>query len=123
MGVLVRCHSEQADQGEWWGLAGGYPLVSRDPFTGFLDRLALWDIGAPYAWYSVFFDLVICTAIFTALTQAVYYRRFPGRSGQGLSGAFETGLGVTLALAEDQFGRNLRQARTIATFIVLLGAF
>jgi hypothetical protein len=94
--------------------------MSRDPFAGFLDPFALWDISATYDHYSAFFDLAIYTAIFVALAQSVYGLRFQGRPGRILSSAVGLGLAISLTLAEEQFGWNLRAAGPIAAVILLV---
>jgi len=94
--------------------------VSRDPFAGVLDPFAYWDIAGTYARYSAFFDLVIYSAIFIAVAHAVFTRRFTGRPGKVLASAIGLALGISLAVAEQQFGFSLREAGPIAVFIALL---
>lgn len=94
--------------------------MSRDPFGGVLDPFAWWDISATYDKYSGFFDLVIYCTIFIALAHVVFTRRFTGRAGKAMATAIGLALGISLTLAEQQFGMNLRQAGPIAVFIALL---
>ena len=80
--------------------------MSIDPFAGVLDPFAYWDIAATYARYSAFFDLVIYCAIFMAISRAVFVQHFTGRPGKVLSTTVGMALGISLALAEQQFGFN-----------------
>ena len=94
--------------------------MSSDPFAGVLDPFAYWDIAATYARYSAFFDLVIYSAIFIAVSHAVFTRRFTGRPGKVMASAIGLALGISLAVTEQQFGFSLREAGPIAVFIALL---
>jgi len=94
--------------------------VTRDPFAGVLDPFAWWDISATYDRYAGFFDLVIYCSIFIALAHVVFTRRFTGRPGKVMATAIGLALGISLTLAEQQFGWNLRQAGPIAVFIALV---
>jgi hypothetical protein len=94
--------------------------VSRDPFEGVLDPFAWWDISGTYDKYAGFFDLVIYSAIFIALSNIVFTSRFTGRAGKAMATTIGIALGVSLAIAERQFGWNLRQAGPIAVLIALL---
>ena len=94
--------------------------MSVDPFAGILDPFAYWDIATTYDRYSAFFDLVIYCTIFIAIANAVFTRRFTGRAGKAMATAIGMALGISLSLAEHQYGWNLRQAGPIAVFIALL---
>ena len=94
--------------------------MTSDPFRGLLDPFAWWDIGQTYDKYNAFFDLVIFSAIFIALSQAILGRKFPGRPGRALSVAFGIFMGVALTLLEQRFGWNLRMAGGLAAIIMLI---
>ena len=94
--------------------------MSRDPFDGVLDPFAWWDISATYEKYFGFFDLVIYCTIFIALAHVIFTKRFSGRAGKAMATAIGLALGISLTLAEQQFGMNLRQAGPIAVFIAML---
>ena len=94
--------------------------MTSDPFRGLLDPFAWWDIGQTYDKYNAFFDLVIFSAIFIALSQAILGRKFPGRPGRALSVAFGIFMGVALTLLEQRFGWNLRMAGGVAALILII---
>jgi len=94
--------------------------MTTDPFRGLLDPFAWWDIGQTYDKYNAFFDVVIFSAIFIALAQAILGRKFPGRPGRALSAALGIFMGVGLTLLEQQFGWNLRMAGGVAAVIVMI---
>ncbi len=94
--------------------------MTTDPFRGLLDPFAWWDIGQTYDKYNAFFDVVIFSAIFIALAQAILGRKFPRRPGRALSAALGIFMGVGLTLLEQQFGWNLRMAGGVAAVIVMI---
>ena len=94
--------------------------MSIDPFEGILDPFAWWDISGTYDKYYGFFDLVIYCAIFVALATIVFTSRFSGRAGKAMATTIGMALGISLAIAERQFGWSLRQAGPIAVLIALL---
>lgn len=94
--------------------------MSIDPFGGALDPFAWWDIAATYDKYSGFFDLVIYCSLFIALCHVIFTRRFTGRPGKVMATTIGLALGISMTLAEQQWGWNLRQAGALAVFIVLL---
>ena len=94
--------------------------MSSDPFEGILDPFAWWDISGTYDKYAGFFDLVIYSAIFIALSNLVFTSRFSGRAGKVMATTIGIALGISLAIAERQFGWSLRQAGPIAVLIALL---
>lgn len=94
--------------------------MTSDPFKGLLDPFAWWDIGRTYDKYNAFFDVIIFSAIFIALAQAILGRRFPGRPGRSLSVALGIFMSVGLTLLEQQFGWNLRMAGGVAAVIIMI---
>ncbi len=94
--------------------------MSRDPFEGILDPFAWWDISGTYDKYAGFFDLVIYSAIFIAVSNIVFTSRFTGRAGKAMATTIGIALGVSLTIAQQQFGWSLRQAGPIAVLIALL---
>jgi hypothetical protein len=94
--------------------------MSRDPFEGVLDPFAWWDISGTYDKYAGFFDLVIYSAIFIAVSNIVFTSRFTGRAGKAMATTIGIALGVSLTIAQQQFGWSLRQAGPIAVLIALL---
>lgn len=94
--------------------------MTSDPFAGLLDPLAWWDLSATYDKYAAFFDLTIYCAIFIALAHVVFTSRFSGRPGKVMATAVGLALGISLAVGEERFGWNLRQAGPIAILIALL---
>ena len=94
--------------------------MSADPFAGVLDPFAHWNISATYERYSAFFDVVIYCTIFIALSHVVFLRRFPGRAGKALATTIGLALGISLAVAGQQYGFSLRAAGPIAVLLLLL---
>jgi ribosomal protein L17 len=94
--------------------------LSVDPFAGVLDPFAYWDISATYARYSTFFDLVIYCAIFMALARVVFIRKFTGAPGKVLATTVGLALGISLAIAGQQFRFSLREAGPFAVLLALL---
>lgn len=94
--------------------------MSRDPFEGVLDPFAWWDISGTYDKYAGFFDLVIYSTIFIAVANIAFTGRFTGRAGKAMATTIGIALGVSLTIAERQFGWSLRQAGPIAVLIALL---
>ena len=94
--------------------------MSIDPFAGILDPFAWWDISGTYDKYAGFFDLVIYSAIFIAIANVVFTSRFAGRPGKVMATSIGLALGISLTIAESQFGWSLRQAGPIAVLIALL---
>jgi len=95
-------------------------LFERRSLCGVLDPFAHWNIAATYERYSAFFDVVIYCTIFIALSHVLFLRRFPGRPGKVLATAIGLALGISLAVAGQQYGFSLRAAGPIAVFLALL---
>ena len=94
--------------------------MSADPFAGVLDPFAHWNIAATYERYSAFFDVVVYCTIFIALSHVVFLRRFPGRAGKAMATTIGLALGISLAVAGQQYGFSLRAAGPIAVLLLLL---
>lgn len=94
--------------------------MSADPFAGVLDPFAHWNIGATYERYSAFFDVVVYCTIFIALAHVVFLRRFPGRAGKAMATTIGLALGISLAVAGQQYGFSLRAAGPLAVLLLLL---
>lgn len=94
--------------------------MSYDPFAEALAPFAGWNLAATYDKYYALFDLIIYCTIFIALSQAVLGARFRGRPGKALASALGIALGMALAIAESQYGWNLRMAGGLAAIIMLI---
>ena len=94
--------------------------MSTDPFADALAPFAGWNLSATYDTYYALFDLIIYCTIFIALCQAIFGARFRGRPGKALATALGIALGTALAIAESQYGFNLRMAGGLAAIIMLI---
>lgn len=102
-------------------------LVKQPPsvsFWGSLDEFfhpfEYFDLSRTYEQFASIIDLTIYLLIFVGLARVTLSRRFPGPGGRAISVGIGLSLAITMVVAEQPFGFNLRSFGPIAAGILFL---
>ena len=97
-------------------------VTGNDVLSVLLDPLRGVDIATTYAEHASFIDFGIYLLLFTAISHAVFQRRFPGRSGKAIAVTVGLMLAVALASAGASWGFTLASLGPIAAAAVIFVA-